>query len=76
MTLELIGEVCPYTYVRTKLALEDLAEGALLTVVVDHPAARENVPRSARAEGHEVLSVEEAAAGRWAIVIRRGPEAG
>ena len=27
MQLDLRGEVCPYTFVRTKLALEELAEG-------------------------------------------------
>jgi TusA-related sulfurtransferase len=53
--------------VRTKLALEALPIGAALRVVVDHPPARDNVPRSARAWGQEVVGVTELAPGRWAI---------
>jgi TusA-related sulfurtransferase len=65
--LDLTGEVCPFTFVRTKLALEALPIGAALRVVVDHPPARDNVPRSARAWGQEVVGVTELAPGRWAI---------
>lgn len=69
-TLDLTGEVCPYTFVRTKLALEALELGAELTVIVDHPAAAVNVPRSLAGEGQEVVSVEQV--GRaWHIVARR-----
>jgi tRNA 2-thiouridine synthesizing protein A len=56
-TLDLAGEVCPYTFVRAKLRLEELPVGAELHIVVDHAPAAENVPRSLRAEGHEVVSV-------------------
>jgi len=65
--LDLSGEVCPFTFVRTKLALEALPMGATLRVVVDHEPARANVPRSARQWGQEVAGVEELAPGRWAI---------
>jgi tRNA 2-thiouridine synthesizing protein A len=66
-TLDLTGEVCPFTFVRTKLALEALPVGAALRVVVDHPPARDNVPRSAAAWGQEIVAVTEVAPGRWAI---------
>ena len=65
--LDLTGEVCPFTFVRTKLALEALPLGAALRVIVDHEPARDNVPRSARQWGQEVAGVEELAPGRWAI---------
>ena len=38
-TLDLAGEVCPYTFVRAKLRLEELPLGARLEVLVDHVAA-------------------------------------
>ena len=41
-------------WVRTKLALEDLAPGDSLLVVLDEGEPLESVPRSAREEGHEV----------------------
>ena len=55
--LDLRGEVCPYTFVRTKLALEELADGDELTLLFDHRPAFESVPRALREDGHEVLSI-------------------
>jgi len=67
--LDLTGEVCPFTFVRTRLALEALPLGARLRVVVDHEPAKKNIPRSATEWGQEVASVDEAGPGRWAIVL-------
>jgi tRNA 2-thiouridine synthesizing protein A len=72
-TLDLAGEVCPYTFVRTKLRLEELPLGAELHILVDHAPAADNVPRSLVAEGQEVVSV--AAEGtRWRIVVVKRTE--
>ncbi|HVK83356.1 MAG TPA: sulfurtransferase TusA family protein [Kofleriaceae bacterium] len=65
------GEVCPFTFVRTKLALEALPIGATLRVLVDHEPAVRNIPRSATEWGQEVLGVEVVSAGVWAIDLRR-----
>ena len=70
-TLDLTGEVCPYTFVRTKLRLEDMPAGARLRVVVDHEPATRNIPKSAAEWGQTVLSVGPAGAGRWEIWIER-----
>jgi ATP sulfurylase len=69
--LDLRGEVCPFTFVRTKLALEELALGQGLDVFVDHAPAAENVPRSLRAEGQEVVSVNRDGAGWLIRAIKR-----
>jgi tRNA 2-thiouridine synthesizing protein A len=69
--IDLTGEVCPFTFVRTKLALEELALGESLEVFVDHAPAAENVPRSLRAEGQEVVSVERAGDGWLIRAIKR-----
>ena len=52
--LDVTDVTCPLTWVRTKLALERLAPGDVLTVVVSPGEALENVPRSAAEAGHEV----------------------
>jgi len=67
-TLDLAGEVCPYTFVRSKLRLEELPLGAALHILVDHAPAAENVPRSLVAEGQELVSVAAEGA-RWRIVV-------
>jgi tRNA 2-thiouridine synthesizing protein A len=67
--LDLRGEVCPYTFVRTRLALEGMPLGAALGVLVDHEPAVRNIPRSASEWGQEVRSVEPGEAGTWRIVL-------
>ena len=70
--LDLAGEVCPFTFVRTRLALEALPIGGVLRVVVDHEPASRNIPRSAREWGQEVLGVAPLGDARWAIdLVRR-----
>ena len=53
-TLDIRHVTCPLTWVRTKLALEAMAPGEELLVLLDGDEARENVPRSASEAGHEV----------------------
>jgi len=69
--LNIKGEVCPYTFVKTKLALETLAAGEILKIVVDHQPATENVPRSLKGEGHEVLEVSAVNKTDWQIIARK-----
>jgi len=66
--LDLTGEVCPYTFVRTRLALEALPLGARLRVRVDHEPARRNVPRSVTEWGQEVVGVTDEG-GSWLIEL-------
>lgn len=55
--LDVTNDVCPLTWVKTKLALEVLACGAVLEVRVNSGEPMRNVPRSAKEEGHRVLSL-------------------
>lgn len=70
-TLDITREVCPMTYVRTKLALEALDEGAVLEVVLRGAEPLKNVPRNARDEGHEVLSLEPRDDGTHRLLLRK-----
>ncbi|HEY0484248.1 MAG TPA: sulfurtransferase TusA family protein [Kofleriaceae bacterium] len=70
-SLDLCGEICPFTFVRTKLALEELPIGAVLRVIVDHEPAIRNLPRSAAEWGQEVLGVTAVAPRTWAIDLRK-----
>ncbi len=69
--LDLKGEVCPYTFVKSKLALEEMEPGTILKVIVDHIPATQNVPRSMEMEGHEILDVSQINETDWQIVIRK-----
>lgn len=70
-SLDLKGEVCPYTFVKTKLALEELSSGQVLRVIVDSPGSAANVPRSLRSEGHQVLDVTRLNDTDWAITVKK-----
>jgi TusA-related sulfurtransferase len=70
--INLKGEVCPYTFVRSKLAIEEMLPGQVLRVVVDHVPATKNVPRSMQNEGNSILDVSKLNDTDWQIVIRKG----
>lgn len=53
-SLDLTGETCPLSWVKTKLALERLAPGDVLSVRCPPGEALANVPASAREAGHAV----------------------
>ena len=53
-TLDVRDVRCPMTWVKTKLELERLAPGDVLTVACRPGEALENVPRSAAEAGHDV----------------------
>lgn len=69
--LDLQGEVCPYTFVYSKLALEEMEVGQVLRVTVDNPESATNVPRSLYNEGQEVLEVNHVNEKDVHIVVRK-----
>lgn len=73
-TIDLKGEVCPYTFVKTKLALEEMDLNQILEVVVDHEPAVKNVPRSLKNEGQNVLAIDKMNDTDWKIVIKKEKE--
>ena len=70
--IDLKGEVCPYTFVKSKLAIEELESGQVLRVILDHLPAVDNVPRSLSGEGHEVLEVAQGNGTDWTVTVRKG----
>lgn len=67
--LDLRGEVCPYTFVKSKLAIEDMEVGEVLKVILDHMEAVDNVPKSMANEGQQVLGVDQVNETDWAVTI-------
>ena len=56
--LDITQEVCPLTFVKTKLLIERLSSGQTAEIRLKGAEPLENVPRSVREHGHEVLSLE------------------
>ncbi|VAX23898.1 hypothetical protein MNBD_NITROSPINAE01-533 [hydrothermal vent metagenome] len=53
--IDIRGDICPFTFVKSKLKLETMSSGEVLRVITDHEPATLNVPRSMENEGHELL---------------------
>jgi len=69
--INLKGEVCPYTFVKSLLTLEEMEDGQVLQVIVDYLPSVENVPRSLKNEGHEIVSIVQINDTDWAITVKR-----
>jgi len=70
-TLDITRELCPMTFVRTRLTLDRMAPGETLLVLLRGEEPRRNVPRSAREHGHAVLAEETGADGTTRLLLRR-----
>ena len=62
---------CPVTFVKTKVALEELDEGQVLQVHLNNGEPVQNVPRSLKEEGHEILKLEDNGAGTFELYVRK-----
>jgi TusA-related sulfurtransferase len=71
LEVDITGEICPMTYVRTRLALDRLQSGEILAVLLRGKDPLGNVQRSARRQGHAVLALQPAADGATRLLIRR-----
>ncbi|SNZ09671.1 TusA-related sulfurtransferase [Persephonella hydrogeniphila] len=69
--LDLKGEVCPFTFVKSKLILEQMEPGQVLKVILDYKPSVENVPKSMREEGQEILDIKQIGDNLWEVVIRK-----
>jgi TusA-related sulfurtransferase len=68
--LNLKGKVCPYTFIESMLALEEMEIGDVLRVIVDYPPAVCDVPKSLKNEGYEILEVSPMNGTDWAILVK------
>jgi tRNA 2-thiouridine synthesizing protein A len=70
--IDITNDICPMTFVRTRLALDKMAPGQTLLVRLKGQEPLRNVPRTATEQGHEVLSLETDSDGISHLLIRRG----
>ncbi len=69
--LDITAETCPMTFVRTRLALDAMASGQTLLVLLQGAEPRARVPQTARALGHTVLSQDDQPGGTTRLLLRR-----
>ena len=62
---------CPITFVKTKVALEELDDGDILEVRLNAGAPVQNVPRSLKEEGHNILELTQNDDGTYRLIVQK-----
>lgn len=70
-TLDITDVVCPVTFAKTLLRLEDMQVGEILEVFLNDGEPLRNVPKSIANEGHRVILVEKAGI-KYRMLVERG----
>jgi tRNA 2-thiouridine synthesizing protein A len=70
-TVDITDVVCPITFVKVKVALEELDSGQVLSVRLNDGEPVQNVPRSLKEEGHRVLKLADNGDGTYNLIVRK-----
>ena len=72
--LDIRGEVCPYTLVKSKLGIEMIEVGQVIEIILDYPEAAVSVPKAMENYGHKVLKIEKINSKEWILQVRKEVE--
>jgi TusA-related sulfurtransferase len=70
--VDITNVVCPVTFVKTKVALEELEDGQVLEIRLYGGEPIQNVPRSLKDEGHKVTGVTQSEDGTYLLTVIKG----
>ncbi|MBM4017551.1 MAG: sulfurtransferase TusA family protein [Planctomycetes bacterium] len=70
-TVDVTGSRCPMTFVRVKVALDGLAPGEVLELVLLEGEQMQDVPKNLKDEGHRVLAVVRKGP-KYHLLVRKG----
>ena len=72
--LDITSYVCPMTFVKTKLQLEEMDEGQTLALKIRRGESYNNVTRSVRDEGHVIFDEKPVEEHVVELFIEKGKE--
>ncbi len=70
-TVDITDVVCPVTFVKAKVAMEEIEVGQVLRVHMNDGEACQNVPRSFKEEGQKVLKLHDNEDGTYDLLVRK-----
>ena len=70
-TVDITDVVCPVTFVKAKVALEELDDGQILAVRMNNGEPVQNVPRSIKEEGHQILKLEDNGDDTFTLIVKK-----
>tara|TARA_B100000579_G_C22542904_1_gene716127 strand:- start:233 stop:466 length:234 start_codon:yes stop_codon:yes gene_type:complete len=69
--INLCGEVCPMTFVKTRLAIEKINYGERIKVIFDSSEAEVNVPKSLKELNHKIIEINKLDQNNFYIIIEK-----
>ena len=69
--VDITDVVCPVTFVKAKVALEELDEGQILSIRMNDGEPVQNVPRSIKEEGHQILKLDDNEDGTYTLYVKK-----
>ncbi|MBQ3692131.1 MAG: sulfurtransferase TusA family protein [Clostridia bacterium] len=69
--VDITDVVCPTTFVKAKVALEELDDGQILSIKLNDGEPVQNVPRSIKEEGHQILKLLDNEDGTYELIVKK-----
>lgn len=70
-TVDITDKVCPLTFVKAKVAIEELEEGEVIAIHMNDGEPVQNVPRSIKEEGHQILKLVNNENGTYDLIVKK-----
>ena len=70
-SVDITDVVCPVTFVKAKVALEELEDGDILSIHLHDGEPVQNVPRSIKEEGHKILKLLDNGDVTYDLIVRK-----
>ena len=70
-TVHITDVVCTVTFVKAKVALEELDDGEILAIRMNDGEPVQNVPRSIKEEGHQILKLNNNEDGTYTLIVKK-----
>ena len=69
--IDLLDEICPMTFVKTKLAIERINQGEKIKIIFNSQEAKTNVPRSLSEVNHKIIAIKNIDKEKFYIIIEK-----
>lgn len=72
--VDITDKVCPLTFVKAKVAIDELDDGEILAIRMSDGEPVQNVPRSLKEEGHQILKLADNEDGTYTLFVKKVEE--
>ena len=70
-TVDITDVVCPTTFVKAKVAIDELEDGEVIAIRMNDGEPVQNVPRSIKEEGHQILKLVNNEDGTYNLIVKK-----